>query len=124
MRTGMCAMAMVLVAAAPLCAAEGVKHVGTVVAVDAARQTITLEEAGPSRGPEIRLGKYTARIDPGARVELVERADRGSDGWPGGFVERELRAADVRPGDYASLSVEDRGGKPVVTRIQVIRPKS
>lgn len=124
MRTTIGAILVVLLAAAPSRAADAVKHVGTVTAVDAAAQRITLDEAGAARGPEIRLARYAAQLDPATRITLIERADVGSDGWPGGFVERPLRASDLHPGDYATLSVEQRAGKPVVTRIEVVRPGS
>jgi Cu/Ag efflux protein CusF len=124
MRLTIRATLVVLMAAAPALAADAVKHIGTVTAVDAAAHRITLDEAGAARGPDIKLGRYAAQLDPGAQIALVERADMGTDGWPGGFVERPLGASDVRPGDYVTLTVEQRGGKPVVTRVEVVRPRS
>lgn len=98
-------------------------HSGTIVAVDLKRQTITLEEMGPWTGPGSGLVKRTIRLAPGTTFELVARSkEPAPGGWPGGFVASSLKAVDLRPGDFATVTTEGRTGHLAAASIDVVRP--
>jgi hypothetical protein len=101
------------------------RYSGTILAVDASGQSITLEElgAGP-RGK--RKNEVIARpiaLTASTKILLVTRVsdDQASD-WPGGFKETPIAATDLQKGDYATVRAEPKGGRLIATLVQVVRP--
>lgn len=119
------AFVVLLLVASRLDAAER-RHSGTVTAVDRGAGTITLEEVGPwNPGGGVILTR-TVRVRPGTHVVLVSRADPSvphvaPDDWPGGFRESALDAADVRPGDFVTVTVTAEGSEAVAQTVAVVR---
>jgi hypothetical protein len=111
-----------LLLAAPALAAVTTRHSGSIVSESAnhAGVTITIAEMGAWHGPTTRPAHRTFHLTPATKVELVARGN-GSGHYENGFVERPLEARDLRPGDYATVTVEREAGKPVVTMVEVVR---
>jgi hypothetical protein len=106
--------------------AAELRHSGTVTAVDRNAGTITLEEVGPWSPQSGGILTRTVRLRPGSHVVLVSRADPSvphatPNDWPGGFRESPLDAADVRPGDFVTVTVTDDGGQAVAQMVAVVR---
>lgn len=109
----------------PTLAAESSRESGTVVSVDRTAQTITLEEMGPWHGPTTATTERSIRFTRSTRIELASRAKRPADrGWPGGYVETSLSAADVHAGDFATVELAREDGRAVAIAIDVVRPTS
>jgi hypothetical protein len=104
-------------------AAEGVKHTGIVVAVEADHGAITLEELGPSTGSQPALHRRSIALTPETTVLVVTRAEQpAAGGWPGGFGESPLARSDIKTGDYVTVTTESRHGKLVARSVEVLRP--
>jgi hypothetical protein len=104
-------------------AAEGAKHTGIVVAVEADQRGITLEEIGPWTGSRQGQVRRTIALTPETTVLVVTRAGQAAaGGWPGGFSEAPLTRSDLKPGDYVTVTTESRGGKLIARSMEVLRP--
>jgi hypothetical protein len=102
---------------------EVARHSGLIVAVDAARGTLTLDETGPwhSGTRDVRRG---VTLTPGTRLVLASRVTgRAQNGWSGGFDERPLAPEDLHVGDYATVTLTKRDGHLVALSITVVRPE-
>ncbi len=123
-RTGIALMGLAAVlAVTPAGAAEIVKHSGTIGRIDPAGKTLTLQEMGPWTGPGTRLVTRTITLTPDTRGELVRRPAKAvPGGWSGGYVESPLAVDRLRPGEFATVTVDRRGGKSVAVAIDVVRP--
>jgi hypothetical protein len=111
-----------LAAAAPLHAAEA-KHTGTVVAVEADRQRIAIEEMGPWVGPKQGVVKHWIALAPQTKVAAISRSDKATkDGWSGDFAAAPLTAAAIKPGDFVTVTTETREGRLVALSVEVLRP--
>ena len=106
--------------------ASGVEtHSGILTAIDPARHTVTLSEMGPWTGPMTARTTRTIAVSPGTRIELVQRAPKPSGGgWPGGYGESPLAAAQLRPGEFATIQVTGRGHPAIALSIEVVGPTS
>ena len=98
-------------------------HSGVIVSIDTTTHSLKLQEMGPWKSAATK--PVTRSIDFGrdTTFELVTRANGANpQGWIGGFVESALTATAVRPGDFATVTVEhDRKG-PEAVMVQVVRP--
>lgn len=93
--------------------ASPLRHSGRVAAVDPARHTLILEETGPWTPPHAGVVRRSIEAGSGTKFELATRTvASGAGGWPGGFRESTLKPSDVRPGDYATVTIE-REGRPL-----------
>lgn len=110
----------VLMMAGPAQAGTAIKHSG--VAEDLAHQEFTVEEMGPWHGPGQGLTREVVYLASETRIKLAARPQQASVGWPGGFSEEVLKAGDLKPGDFVTVTVEQRGGRPVATAVTVVRP--
>jgi hypothetical protein len=107
----------------PAQAAEGVRHTGIVVAIEADQRAITLEEVGPWTGAKQGHVRRTIAVTPETTVVAVTRARQAAPGgWPGGFGETPLARSDIKAGDYVTVTAESRGGKLVARSLEVLRP--
>jgi hypothetical protein len=109
--------------ASPALAGEVVRHTGAIVSENTKAGTLTIEEMGPWHGPGMRPVQREFRLTPRITVELALRKDEPG-GFNGEFIERPLGVMDVRPGDYATVTVEREAGKTVATKVVVVRPSS
>ena len=85
---------------------------GTVKAVDAAAQTLTLEVAGKGKTREV-----TIHMRPGAKVV---RFARSSEPGKAGFVEQEVALAEVRPGWVVSATTRHEGNREVAEVVKIV----
>jgi hypothetical protein len=107
--------------ASPAVAAETALHTGTIVGTNTKSGTVTIEEMGPWRGPSTQPVEREFHLTSSTVVELAFRkAEPG--GHTGMFVDRPLAATDLRPGDYATVTVAREDGKSVATKIEIVRP--
>jgi hypothetical protein len=108
--------------ASPALAAGMAVHTGAIVSENTKRDTITIEEMGPWHGPATRPVRREFHLTPRTTVELAVRKNEPR-GFQGPYVEHPLKAADLRPGDYATVTVEREGGKPIATKVEIVRPE-
>jgi len=114
---------VVFLMTSPAVAANMAKYSGSIVAVNPAKHTVTLEEVGPWTSQHSTLVKRSVEIGPSTRFELVTRAKAtGADGWNGGFTESSLDPSAVRPGDYATATIERAGHQRNAVSVQIVRP--
>jgi hypothetical protein len=109
--------------AGPALASDPSLHSGSIASMDLATHTLRLEEMGPWRGSGTK--PVTRSIDFGSdtKFELVTRAKGANPlGWTGGFVESALAPSAVRPGDFATVTVEREGKRPEAATVEVVRP--
>jgi hypothetical protein len=100
----------------------GIRHSGTVAAVDRTGGTLTLEELGPWRvqhGKTV-ITKRTVTVTGSTEWTRASRAIRvGPQGWLNEFVETSIGPWEVRPGDYATVEMGPRAGRAVATKVIV-----
>lgn len=109
--------------ASPALASEASLHSGLIVSIDLATHQLRLEEMGPWRGEGTK--PVTRSIDFGAatKFELVTRTKGANpQGWIGGYVESALAPSGVRPGDFATVTVERGDKSPQAATVEVVRP--
>ena len=118
----MLVLAILVAVGMPALAAHSSKESGTVASIDPVARTITLDEMGPWHGPTTATTRHSIVFTPSTRIELVTRSKQpAAGGWPGGYVDSSLSAADVRPGDFVTVEVAHEHGGPVATSIDVVR---
>ncbi|HTY79319.1 MAG TPA: hypothetical protein VMI34_15945 [Candidatus Bathyarchaeia archaeon] len=111
-----------VVVASPAFASPMVLHTGTIVAENMKHDTITIEEMGPWHGPEKPLPLVRRQFHLTSRtvVALAARKDEPG-GLKGAFIDQPLKATDLRPGDYATVTAERENGKLVATKVEIVR---
>jgi hypothetical protein len=111
-----------LLLAATVHAGSEERHSGRIVAVEPKTGAITLEEMGPWTGPGQGLIKRSVELTAQTDIALLTRSNEAEAGeWPGAFKESPLSAMELRPGDYVTVSVEDRGGRLFARSVAVVR---
>jgi hypothetical protein len=115
------ALGAVLLASPAAWASEAVQHTGTVTAVDAIRNTVTIEEMGPWHPGRMNLKHEVFAMTPETRVELASRTDVAG-GYRGRWAEQRLPVSDLRAGDYATVTAEREAGKLQASQVVVVRP--
>ena len=121
MRTSSAMLALAwLLAAAPVGAVVLEKHSGVVVGVEATQ--ITIEEMGPWLGPDTKPMRHVFRLTTTTKVDRVERAREGREGWPWSYVSRPVEVSDLRPGDYATVTVDPDERRNVAIEVQAMEP--
>lgn len=104
-------------------ATDEARHTGIVVAVQADRRGITLEEIGPWTGPTRGQVRRSVALTPETTVVVVTRAERvPAGGWPGGFGETPAAPSHVKPGDYVTVTARSRDGQLIARSLEVLRP--
>jgi len=109
-----------LIAAGPAGAAALEKHSGVITGVEGAQ--ITIDEMGPWRGPDTKPIRRVFQLTSAAKVDRVERAPEGSDGWPWSYVSRPLDPSALRPGDYVTVTVDPIEQRNLVVEVEAVRP--
>ena len=88
---------------------------GTVKAVDASAQTLTLNVTEKGKTREV-----VVHMKPGAKVVKFARA---TEPGKSGFVEQEVSLGDVKPGWVVSATTKHEGGKEVADIVKVVLEK-
>ncbi len=110
-----------LLATSPAFAGAVVRHSGPIVSENTKRDTITIAEMGPWLGPKTRSARREFHLTRGTKVELAVRKNEPG-ARKGEFIERAEKVTDLRPGDYAIVTVDREGRRAVVTKVEVVRP--
>ncbi len=93
-----------------------------IVAVAPDAGTITVEEMGPWTGPGATPVRWTIRLTPETRIELVVRSQdpTTAGGWPGDFTALPLAPRELHPGDFATVT--GSAGRLAASSVSVVRP--
>jgi len=102
----------------------GPRYSGTIVAIDSAGSSITLNELGAGvPGGHNQVIPRVIGLSPGTTLLLATRAaDSEETGWRGGYTESPIATTDLKPGDFATVEAETRDGKLVAISVVVVRP--
>jgi hypothetical protein len=102
---------------APVAAQQGMeRHSGTVVSVDPAGRTLTLQELIEDGRPR----RLEVRVSQGALVVLSERIPEDQAArLDAAFVERRIDLAEVRAGDFVVIEGVARGGTATASTVVV-----
>jgi hypothetical protein len=118
----MLVLAILVAVGTPVLAAKSSTESGTVASINRPAHTITLDEMGPWHGPTTPTTRHSIAFTPSTRVELITRTKHPAvGGWPGGYVDSSLGAADVRPGDFVTITLAHENGRAVATSIDVVK---
>ena len=85
---------------------------GTVKAVDAGAQTVTLESTAKGKTRTV-----VVHLKPGAKIVKFARS---SEPGKAGFVEQALTLVDLKPGWIVSVETKHEGGKEVADVVKVV----
>ena len=85
---------------------------GTVKAVDAGAQTVTLESTAKGKTRQV-----VVLIKPGTKIVKFARS---SEPGKTGFVEQALTLADLKPGWIVSVETKHEGGKEIADVVKVV----
>ncbi len=116
---------VVLVATVPGALAE-TRHSGTVTSVDAARGTLTIEEIGPSVAGHVAKSTLTVDVTRDTTLDVAERASGdqlGTAGWPGGYRDQPAALEDVKVGETATVTGDERDGRLVARHLTIAVPE-
>ncbi len=118
------ALGMTVFVLATGAAGQEQKHSGVIVEVGPGPRTITVEEMGLWTGPDSRPQRQIIRLTSQTRIERVSRSDSApaAGDWPGGFTASQLNAAELRPGDFATVTATPSGGELIAESIAVVQP--
>lgn len=97
-------------------------HSGTVMSVDRERGILVVGEIGPwhVKDGKTEITRQTIVVEPSTQFVMVKRTrEPGPAGWPGEFVEVPLGASEVKPGDFVTAHVEQKGKRRTATKITV-----
>lgn len=115
---GLVLSALLLVSSA---GAAEVRFSGHVAAVDPGGDTILVEEIGAGRGPQPVVIQRSVTVGPETAFEVVERA-RDDDGRPGVFRTSPAAQADLKAGDFVTVTAEQRGSRLHAATVSIVRP--
>ena len=98
-------------------------HSGVIVSIDTAAHELRLQEMGPWKSEATKPVTSSIGFGPDTEFEMVTRAQGANpQGWIGGYVESALAPSGVRPGDFATVTVERDHRGPEAAMVQVVRP--
>jgi hypothetical protein len=105
-------MAVTMMLAAGIAAADEAPISGTVKSVDSAAQTVTLETTAKGKTRQV-----VVHLKPGGKVVRFTRSTA-----PGqtGFVEQAVALADLKPGWIVSAATKHEGDKEVAELVKVV----
>ncbi len=107
-----------LAVAAPAAAAE-TTYSGDIAA--AGPHAVTLAVMGPWT-PGSRPVEHVIVLTSTTRVAQVARSAK-APGWPGGFRTTPLSAADLRPGEFATVTAQREGRRLVARSVTVVETR-
>ncbi len=106
--------------------ADGVRHSGSLAAVNAAAGTIVLDEVGPWRvekGATV-VTKRTIVVPADATLIVVRRAPQAPSGYANDWVEERGSLADLKPGVFVTAETERKNGRLTAVRVVIAAPDS
>ena len=112
MRRIFAGLASTVVLVAGVGTADEAPIAGTVKAIDAAAQTVTLESTAKGKTRQV-----VVHLKPGARIVKFVRA---SEPGKTGFVEQTLGLTDLKPGWIVSVEARHEGDKEVAELVKVV----
>jgi hypothetical protein len=78
---------------------------------------------GPWVGPGQGIVKRWIVLIPETKVTEVSRSDRPArEGWPGDFASEPVTVSAIKPGDFATVTTDTRGGRLIARSVDVLRP--
>ena len=101
----------------PAVASAQSRHSGTVVGIDRAHATLSIDELTASNGETPRAVRRTVTVAPDARVALQVPTPDGYESLP-------MSVADLRPGDFVTVMGSDDGGPVQTSEVDVVREAS
>jgi hypothetical protein len=110
-----------LLATSPAFAGGAVKHSGTLVAVDAAKHVLTLEEMGPWTGRGTVPMTRSIRIEPSTNVELITRRSESAPGARD-YQAAAMPLSELRAGDFVTVTAAQSGNDLTAESVEVVRP--
>jgi len=124
MRTASAVLLTLVLASGPVAlaadAARTTAHSGTVVAVDPRAGLLFIEEVGPwpiEQG-QIVVTRRTINLTPETTINTFIRVDVPGR-FAGDFIEVELDAEDITPGDFATAQCVRERGRLVAVRVSL-----
>jgi hypothetical protein len=101
------------------------RHSGQIVSIDPATATLVLDELSASRSDAPAGVRRTVQITPDTRIELIERSeDASTAAWPGSFTAIPCAPAELRPGDFVTVTGSERDGRMHASALDVVRTES
>ncbi len=99
--------------------AVATNYSGVVLSVDQAVGKIIVGDMGPVlKSGKSEIARRSIQVKPSTAFVRVKRtAGAAPNGWLGDYVETELPAADVKPGQWVTVAVE--GGTERLTAVKV-----
>lgn len=112
----------ILTVAAPAAQSEGVKHSGTIIAVDRQAGAIVLAEVGPwlVRQGETVITRRTVTITDATTFVRIERMPEAPSGFAGDFVERAEEPWAVRSGDFVTVETTGPPAGLIAAKVAVV----
>ena len=112
----------IVAVAAPPTRSEGVRHSGTIIAVDREAGAIVLGEVGPwlVRQGETVITRRVVTITEATTFVRIERMPEAPSGFSGGFVERAQEPWAVRTGDFVTIETTREPAGLIATSIAVV----
>lgn len=100
------------------------RYSGHIVAIGPGRHAITLTELERWNDGREDTRTLSIRLTPETVITTVTRTTPTASGWPGGFTERSGSAADLRQGEYVTVTAKGNPGHGLVAEsIEIARPE-
>ena len=98
------------------------RHAGIVMAVDKTAGTIVMGDMGPLlANGKSEITRYTVQVTLSTQFVLVKRTSGvAPSGWIGDYVETNLPAWEVKPGDWVTIAGETQGQRVKAAKITVV----
>lgn len=112
----------IVTGAASAARSEGVRHSGTIIAVDREAGAIVLGEVGPwlVRQGETVITRRTVTITEATAFVRIERMPEAPSGFAGDFVERAQEPWTVRSGDFVTVETTGQQAGLIAAKVAVV----
>jgi len=102
--------------------AASARYSGVVLSVDHATGTIVVGVMGPKlENGKSEMARRRVQVTPSTSYVLVKRAAGvAPSGWLGDYVETSLTAADIKPGEWVTVSIDGDPRRPTAVKITVV----
>ena len=120
MPAAVCGLVLSALLAVSLAEAADLRFSGHVAAVDPGGDTILVEELGAGKGSVPTVIQRSVSIGPETAFEVVARSQDG--GLPSVFRAAPATRADVKGGDFVTVTAQQRGKRLHAASVSIIRP--
>lgn len=102
--------------------AVAARYSGVVLSVDRASGKIVVGDMGPVlKSGKSEIARRSIQVKPSTAFARVKRAAGvAPSGWLGDYVEAELPAADVKPGQWVTVAVEGGTQRQAAVKVTVV----